>query len=58
MKKLLQVVTIVIAATICAAAGTRSKKNSISRNLDIFSSVFKEMQTFYVDTIEIGRAHV
>lgn len=56
MKKLLQVVTIVIAATICAAAGTRSKKNSISRNLDIFSSVFKEMQTFYVDTIDADKA--
>lgn len=56
MKKLLQIVAIAIAATICAAAGTRSKKNSISRNLDIFSSVFKEMQTFYVDTIDADKA--
>ena len=56
MKKLLQIVAIALAATICAAAGTRSKKNSISRNLDIFSSVFKEMQTFYVDTIDATRS--
>ena len=41
---------------LCGRLSTRSKKNSISRNLDIFSSVFKEMQTFYVDTIDADKA--
>ena len=33
-----------------------SKKSAISRNIDIFSSVFKEMQTFYVDSIDADKA--
>lgn len=35
---------------------TSSKKDDINRSLDIFSSVFKEMQTFYVDSIDSEKA--
>ena len=43
------------------------RKFRISKNLDIFNTIFKELDLFYVDTInpdkmiqngEIGRAHV
>lgn len=33
-------------------AATRSDKAEISRNLDIFNSIYKELQTNYVDTID------
>ena len=56
MKKLFYSVAVVICAALCVEGATRSKKNSVARNMDIFSSVFKEMQTFYVDSIDADKA--
>lgn len=42
-------------ATVTIAA-TRSDKAEISRNLDIFNSIYKELQTFYVDTIDAEKS--
>lgn len=56
MRKLLYTVSLLLLAALCVEGATRSKKNSIARNLDIFSSVFKEMQTFYVDSIDADKA--
>lgn len=43
---------------VSAAAGwsaTRSKKADISRNLQIFNAIYKELQTQYVDTIDADK---
>ncbi|MBD5331953.1 MAG: S41 family peptidase [Bacteroides sp.] len=56
MRKLFYTVGLLLLGALCVDGATRSKKNSIARNLDIFSSVFKEMQTFYVDTIDADKA--
>lgn len=37
-------------------AATRSEKAAISRNLDIFNSLYKELQVFYVDTIDAEKS--
>lgn len=46
---------ILIGATSVYAA-TRSEKAAISRNLDIFNSLYKELQVFYVDTIDAEKS--
>lgn len=60
MKKLIYTILAFIftasVASVCAEAATRSKKNEIARNLDIFNSLFKELQTFYVDSINSEKA--
>lgn len=56
MRKLFYSVGILMLTALVVNGATRSKKNSIARNLDIFSSVFKEMQTFYVDSIDADKA--
>ncbi len=38
------------------SATTRSEKIAISRNLDIFNSLYKELQMFYVDTIDAEKS--
>ncbi len=61
MRKLLIAVA---AGGILAAAGgalagkaaTRSPKGEISRNLDIFASVYKALQTNYVDTVDAEKS--
>ena len=35
-----------------AVADTRSNKSDITRNLDVFASLYKELQNFYVDSID------
>lgn len=52
MKKIL--LTLAAAATLLVATGatTRSNKSEVSRNLLIFNTLFKELQTQYVDTID------
>jgi carboxyl-terminal processing protease len=37
-------------------AATRSSKGDISRNLDIFTSIYKNLQTNYVDTIDADKS--
>lgn len=56
MKKLTILVTALIVVSILASAATRSKKSEISRNLDIFNSLYKELQTFYVDSIDAEKS--
>ncbi|MDE5608175.1 MAG: S41 family peptidase [Muribaculaceae bacterium] len=50
MKKLILILTIALSLT--AMAATRSSKKDISRSLDIFTAVFKQLQTSYVDSID------
>lgn len=54
MKKLPILILAVIA--IAAGAATRSPKNDISRNLDIFNAVYKNLQTNYVDSIDADKS--
>ena len=57
MKKIL--LTIASAALLLAsatAATTRSNKSEVARNMQIFNSIFKELQTQYVDTIDATRS--
>lgn len=39
-----------------AISATRSEKAEIARNLDIFNSLYKELQVFYVDTIDAEKS--
>lgn len=52
MKKLLGLAAAAVTVCIVASAAVRSDKADISRNLDIFNSLYKELQTFYVDSID------
>ncbi len=44
------------AVALFASAATRSPKGEISRNLDIFASIYKSLQTNYVDTIDAEKS--
>ncbi len=50
MKKI--TIALCIALSLSAVAATRSSKKDISRALDIFTAVFKQLQTSYVDSID------
>ena len=56
MKKLTIFAAALIVITLLSSAATRSKKNEISRNLDIFNALYKELQTFYVDSINAEKS--
>lgn len=57
MKKLLLAATVIVAAsTIASLADTRSSKMDITRNLDIFNALVKELQTLYVDSIDAEKS--
>lgn len=57
MKKLLYIAAIVLTAgALLAGAATRSPKSDIAKGVDIFSSVIKEVQTFYVDSIDAEKS--
>lgn len=56
MKKLTLVAAVLVAISLLASAATRSKKSEISRNLDIFNALYKELQTFYVDSIDAEKS--
>ncbi len=55
MKKSTYLVGAIVAVTLAMSAATRSDKAELSRNLDIFSSVVKNLQTEYVDTIDANK---
>lgn len=56
MKKLPAIVVAAMSAVaIIAFAATRSSKGDISRNIDIFTSIYKNLQTNYVDTIDADK---
>lgn len=54
MKK--TIILLTVALTLPALAATRSSKKDITRSLDIFSAVFKQLQTSYVDTIDAEKS--
>lgn len=54
MKKLTLLAALLVALT--AFAATRSAKKDIMRNLDIFNALYKELQTFYVDSIDAEKS--
>lgn len=56
MKKILTFAAAIIAVSLIAGAASRANKAEISRNLDIFNSLYKELQTFYVDTIDASKS--
>ena len=47
---------LIIAVALVSYAATRSDKGDISRNLDIFTSIYKALQTNYVDTIDANKS--
>lgn len=56
MKKLTIFAALLLAIGLLAPAATRSKKSEISRNLDIFNAVYKDLQTFYVDSVDAEKS--
>lgn len=57
MRKSAYIILAVVAATIMAAsATTRSAKREIGNNLTIFNRLFKELQTYYVDSIDAKKS--
>ena len=57
MKKLpLLIFAALLLAGMVSAARTRSHKNDISRNLEIFTAVYKNLQTGYVDSIDADKS--
>lgn len=56
MKKLTLLAALLIVLSVIASAATRSKKSEISRNLDIFNALYKELQTSYVDSIDAEKS--
>lgn len=45
-----------IASALVSFAATRSPKGDITRNLDIFTSIYKALQTNYVDSIDADKS--
>lgn len=56
MKKLPVIALAAAGLALMAGAATRSPKIDIARNLDIFNTVYKELQTFYVDSIDAEKS--
>ncbi len=56
MKKLFYAAAFLAAAALLSRAETRSPKADINANLTIFNSVVKELQSNYVDTIDIEQS--
>lgn len=54
MKKL--VIFAAAAVTLSAIAATSSPKKDIAQNLDVFNALVKELQTYYVDSIDIEKS--
>lgn len=54
MKKIF--IPLITGVALVAGAETRSSKADISRGIDIFSSVFREVQLNYVDTLDAKKA--
>lgn len=54
MKRLLYILA--LGAILTAAAQTRSPKGDVSRGLNVFSSIVRELQTSYVDSIDADKS--
>ena len=55
MRKVYSLIAAVIVA-LSASAATRSPKNEVARNLDIFNALYKALQTAYVDSIDATKS--
>ncbi len=55
MKKSVLTALIIILASLSGVSATRSKKNDIDANISIFSAIVKELQSNYVDTIDMEK---
>ncbi|MCM1111426.1 MAG: S41 family peptidase [Clostridium sp.] len=56
IKRVLPAALLAAAIISGATAETRSPKNDVSNNLDIFNTIVKELQTFYVDSIDVEKS--
>ena len=56
MRKLPVILLVISAAALIAVGAPRSSKSDISRNLDTFASIYKALQTSYVDTIDADKS--
>jgi len=56
MKFLKYLATAILLPTLVVNAATRSNKAQVSRSLDVFSSIVKNLQTEYVDTIDAQKS--
>lgn len=56
MRKLPLILFAAAVVLVSATAATRSSKGDIARGLDIFSAVYKNLQTSYVDTIDAEKS--
>lgn len=56
MRKLPILLAVATVATLIAAGATRSPKSDITRNLDVFTSLYKALQTNYVDSIDADKS--
>lgn len=57
MRKLIfTAVCSLIVLTIFAAGNKRSQKEALSRNLNIFTSIYKELELGYVDSIDVDKS--
>ncbi|MEE0979103.1 MAG: S41 family peptidase [Muribaculaceae bacterium] len=55
MKKILLTAIAALGGVAMMMASTRSPKESVNRNLEIFSAIYKELQTSYVDSIDADK---
>lgn len=53
MKKIFFGIALIAVLTVAAAAG---KKNDVARNLSVFNQLYKELNTFYVDSINAEKS--
>lgn len=56
MRKLPILLAAAALATLIAVGATRSTKSAITRNLDVFTSLYKALQTNYVDSIDADKS--
>lgn len=55
MKRIAIILTVAL-AVVSTNAATRSSKKEITRSIDIFTSIFKQLQTSYVDSIDAAKS--
>lgn len=56
MKKLIPAVALLLVTSIAIGAAADNSRRELSRNLNIFNSLVKELNTFYVDTLDAKKA--
>lgn len=56
MKKLIIAATAIVALTIAGSVTAKNNKKDVARNLETFNALYKELNTFYVDSIDPERS--